>query len=360
VAFVVEIESGFFVPERFERLVVYDVDAGESRALDLESGGRKLVPLPREFELSADGRWIAFLVNSGGKTGYWDEPTANELFVSDWRAGTVEPIDVHRYGIGPEAGPVELDFSDDMSRVVVLLRAKDWKPAGCLVIDRARDEAHLLAPPAGGTPMETCISGDGCTVAFVNCLPSSDPFDKPHGLWVHDLRSDGCELLPLQGWVDADSVDPLVRFGSPRISRSGRYIALLGSLTGDRQMPRAALLVDRSAERVSVISRDEEGQPIDAPCYGAKPCEGGDAVLFISNADLTGCDWNKNFDIFRYDCTSRRVEQVSMDALHRTGDMWSFESDMSEDGRSIVFWSRASNLIPDDHNKVPDIFLWQH
>jgi Tol biopolymer transport system component len=252
-----------------------------------------------------------------------------------------------------------LDFSDDMSRVVLELEMKSGGVAGCLVIDRARDEAHLLAAPGAGASMDASLSGDGRYVAFVTTLSSSDPFHKPRGLWVHDLRSQSYELVPLERWADADAVDMLTLFDSPQISRSGRYIALLGSLRGERQMPRAALLVDRRSERVSVISRDEEGVPVDAPCYGAKPSDGGDCVLFISNADLTGYDWNKNFDIFRYDCAARRAEQVSMDALHRTGDKWSFDSDMSEDGRSIVFWSQASNLVPDDHNDRPDIYLWR-
>ena len=356
VAFLAELETGLFgLGDRVDRLVVYDVDAAKAHPLELEYGGRKLLPVHRDFELSADGRWLAFVVNEK----YWDDPSNTEVFVCDWRAGTVEPIDVHRYGVEPEAGPVELDFSDDMSRVVIMNRMKEGGVAGCLVIDRPRDEAHLLAPPEGGAAVGASLSGDGRIVAFVNNLSSSDPFYKPRGLWVHDLRSQRYELLPLDQWVDADAVDMLSLFDSPRISRSGRYIALLGSLTGARQMPRAALLVDRSAERVSVISRDEEGLPVEAPSYGAKPCDGGDCVLFISNADLTGYDWNKHFDIFRYDCRSGRLEQVSMDALHRTGDKWSFESDMSEDGRSIVFWSRASNLVPDDRNELPDIFLWQ-
>ena len=356
VAFVVEMEPGLFgLGDRVDRLLVYDVDAAQVHVLEPEFAGVKLRPVKREFELSADGKYIAFLVNDD----YWADPPKSEAYVCDWRAGTVVPIDVHHYGIGLDAGPVEMDLSDDMGRVVIMLRKKGWEAAGCLVIDRTRDEAHLLVPPEGGAPMDPCLSGDGRYVALVNNLSSSDPFHKPRGLWVHDLRSQSYERLPLERWVDADAVDMLTLFDSPRISRSGRYIALLGSLTGKKQMPRAALLVDRSAERVSVISRDEEGSPVDAPCYGAKPCEGGDSVLFISNADLTGYDWNKNFDIFRYDCATRQLEQVSMDTLRRTGNLWSFESDMSEDGRSIAFWSRASNLVPEDHNDRPDIFLWQ-
>jgi hypothetical protein len=348
IAFVADIKTGFFGQDRVERLVIFDVESGEPKSLKLEYGGQTLVPLRQRFELSSDGRWVGFLANEDD----WDEPAKTRMFVSDWRAGTVEPIDVHRYGVDSSAGPVDMEFSDDMSRVVVPLETKTGHAAGCLVIDRDRDEGHMLTPPAGGLPIEPSISGDGRFVAFENILESSKPVAKPWGLWVHDLLSHTYELVPLERWADAQASEWLVQFHSPRISHSGRYIALLGSREWACGPLEGVLLVDRSAEMVSVISHD-------GTCYRASVAEGGGCVLFVSSASLLGDDRNEHFDVFRCDLGTRRLLCVSTDGAGRTGNDYSFACDIAEDGQSIVFWSRASNLLPDDRNKVPDIFLWQ-
>jgi hypothetical protein len=355
IAFVADLKTGFFGLDRVERLVIYDVESGEPKSLKLEYGGGTLVPVRREFELSADGRLVGFLANEAD----WDQPAKTLMFVSEWRAGTVEPIDVHRYGVDSSAGPVDMEFSDDMSRVVVSLETNTGHAAGCLVIDRNRDEGHMLTPPAGGLPIEPSISGDGRFVAFENVLESNTPVAKPRGLWVHDLLSHTYELVPLERWADAQASEWLVQFHSPRISHSGRYIGLLGSHEWACGPLAGVLLVDRSAEMVSVISRDSTGKPTEAPCYHASVAEEGGCVLFVSSANLLGDDRNEHFDVFRYDLGTRRLLCVSTDGAGRTGNDYSFACDIAEDGQSIVFWSRASNLIPDDRNKVPDIFLWQ-
>ena len=108
-----------------------------------------------------------------------------------------------------------------------------------------------------------------------------------------------------------------------------------------------------------MISRDVTGMPADAPCYRAMVAEAGGCVLFVTSANLLGDDPNENFDIFRYELGTRRLLCVSTDDAGRTGNKYSFDCDIAEDGQSIVFWSSASNLLFDDQNKRPDIFLWR-
>jgi Tol biopolymer transport system component len=84
----------------------------------------------------------------------------------------------------------------------------------------------------------------------------------------------------------------------------------------------------------------------------------GRFVAFASDAsDLVAGDTNKVSDVFVRDRSRRTTERVSLgpdgvQANARTG-----LSAISADGRFVVMWSDASNLVPGDTNGVPDIFV---
>ena len=93
--------------------------------------------------------------------------------------------------------------------------------------------------------------------------------------------------------------------------------------------------------------------PSDSPVLDGA----GDTVVFVSAAsNLVEGDTNGAPDVFirTGDGPIRRVS-LSGDGVQANGA--SSEPDVSRDGRVVVFTSAASNLVPEDTNRVADVFV---
>lgn len=111
----------------------------------------------------------------------------------------------------------------------------------------------------------------------------------------------------------------------------------------------------RTVERVSVGPSGTEGNGLSR-----RPFLGGDGryVAFESIAsNLVAGDTNGVQDLFVRDREAGTTRRVSVDSSGREGNDISFGSKMSGDGRFIIFESQANNLVPDDTNGFTDIFL---
>lgn len=68
-------------------------------------------------------------------------------------------------------------------------------------------------------------------------------------------------------------------------------------------------------------------------------------------------DTNTYPDIFIHDRDNGTTKRVSVDSAGIQGNASSSGPYLSTDGRFVGFYSYASNLVPDDTNEVPDIFV---
>jgi Tol biopolymer transport system component len=85
---------------------------------------------------------------------------------------------------------------------------------------------------------------------------------------------------------------------------------------------------------------------------------GGRYVAFVSIAsNLVPSDTNNAFDVFVRDRLNGTIERVSVSSGGGQADGPSDYVDISGDGRYVVFHSTASNLVANDTNGKPDIFL---
>ncbi|MEZ5094393.1 TolB family protein [Nocardioides sp.] len=79
----------------------------------------------------------------------------------------------------------------------------------------------------------------------------------------------------------------------------------------------------------------------------------GRYVLFDSFASsLVLGDTNQNSDVFVYDADTHELERLT------DGDRGSYAAGISDDGRYVVLYSFATNLVPDDTNGSRDVFLY--
>lgn len=116
-----------------------------------------------------------------------------------------------------------------------------------------------------------------------------------------------------------------------------------------------ASIPGRTVERISVGPSGTEGNGLSRrPFLGG----GGRYVAFESIAsNLVAGDTNGVQDLFVRDRETGTTRRVSVDSSGREGNDISFGSKMSGDGRFIIFESQANNLVPDDTNGFTDIFL---
>lgn len=148
----------------------------------------------------------------------------------------------------------------------------------------------------------------------------------------------------------------------PSITPDGRCVAFSSDATNlvprDKNSYADVFVRDRllgTTERVSVSSIGIEA---NATC--SHPSVSADAryVAFWSRAsNLVADDTNGKYDVFVRDRLLGTTERVSLNADEVEGNGDSGYPSISADGRYAAFYSEATNLVPDDTNGVPDIFV---
>ena len=110
--------------------------------------------------------------------------------------------------------------------------------------------------------------------------------------------------------------------------------------------------------RVSVNSAGDEG---DKPSgnFGSAISADGRYVVFASIAtNLVADDTNDTNDVFMHDRSTGETVRVSVGLGGVEGNKASSGPALSADGRFVAFISAATNLIVDDTNRLPDMFVW--
>jgi Tol biopolymer transport system component len=106
-----------------------------------------------------------------------------------------------------------------------------------------------------------------------------------------------------------------------------------------------------------LISSTTDGSAPDGSSSAPTVSGTGLVVAFVSNAtNLVPDDTNGVFDVFAR-AQGGPVVRVSVAADGGQANGVSFQPDISGDGRFVAFTSIASNLVPDDTNGQPDVFI---
>ncbi|MDA3936328.1 MAG: cell wall-binding repeat-containing protein, partial [Actinomycetota bacterium] len=237
-------------------------------------------------------------------------------------------------------------------------------PAGAAWQSRATTERVSLASngdqPTDGKSVTPVFSADGRYVAFYSSatdLVPGDTNDK-FDVFVHDRQTGVTERVSVASngdEGDQDSYDPC-------LSADGRYVVFDSRATnlvsGDTNSSTDIFVHDRQTgvtERVSVASNGDEGTGASwLPAFSAD----GRYVAFESGAtNLVSGDTNGKYDVFVHDRQTGATERVSVASTSDEGDGYSYESDISADGRYVTFESNATDLVSSDTNGQPDVFV---
>ncbi len=154
---------------------------------------------------------------------------------------------------------------------------------------------------------------------------------------------------------DADSI-------SGTSSADGRFVAYSSSATnlvgGDVGGFTDIFVNDTLNGSTTRVSVDSAGNAGNADSSSAVISADGRYVVFRSDAsNLVANDTNSQPDIFVHDRDTGTTTRVSVDSSGTEGDAASDAPDISADGRYVTFHSLATNLVLGDTNGAQDVFV---
>ena len=126
----------------------------------------------------------------------------------------------------------------------------------------------------------------------------------------------------------------------------------------DRNRLSDVFLRDMLTNRTRRVSSDQGGGDANGSSFDAAMTPDGAFVAFDSAAsDLVPGDVNGRTDVFIRNTATGSLERVSLDSGGSDPNGDSYNPSLSADGRFVAFWSTASDLVPNDHNHVWDVFV---
>jgi Tol biopolymer transport system component len=236
---------------------------------------------------------------------------------------------------------------------------------GIFVYDRQTDTKERVDVSSTGEvanklSLEPAINADGRYVAFVseatNLVPNSN---QSIGVFVHDRQTGITSRVS----VSSSGVQGNGPSGTrPSLSADGRYVAFGSEATNlvanDANGTAPDIFVrDRQLGQTELVSVNSAGVQGNGPSNNPAISADGSRVAFWSNAtNLVPNDTNFDPDIFVHDRGTGQTERASVASDGTEANDSSNQYAISADGRYVVFESAASNLVPGDSNGLEDIF----
>ncbi len=330
------------------------------RRLKLDTNLHQAAPRPRRSTRSVVGL-LAIL------TGLAMAGSARATVVS------VTRVSVATDGTQGNGSGIHNDVSDDGTLVVFDSLANNLVPldrnnsADIFLHNRTTSVTERINLTAAGGEFESggrepSISGDGQVVGFTTPtfnIPGGNGFTQA---CVVDRQTGIPEIVS----INNEGESSIGYCEDVSLSRDGRYVAFASTaanLVPDDTNGAADIFVrDRQAgttRRVSVSSTGEQG--VGPMFVGDTECTisaDGRFVGFTSNStNLVAGDNNNSQDTFFHDLQTSVTELVSVTGTGVAGNNHSHHLGLSSDGRYVVYFSLASNLVPNDTNGVDDVFV---
>lgn len=326
--------------------------------------------------LSADGRYVAFTSEATNLLLREDgNGPVRDVFVLDQGSGALRLVSAAPGGQaanGSSGQPVlagdgsVLAFASNASNLV---DADDNRSSDVFVVSRERglERASVAAggEQADGPSAEPDLSADGRLLVFTsragNLVPGDD--DEHADVFVRDLASGAVALVsatPRRGTTaDGDS-------SAPAISPDGRYVSFSSTaknlVPGDRNGRPDVFVRDLATGRTELVSVARGGGGQNAALARGRAqisdvSRNGRFVVFESDAsNLVRRDRNRRTDVFVRDRRTRVTRRVSLSTTNEEGSGASFLPTITPDGRHVVFASRADDLVPENSRGL-DVFV---
>ena len=324
--------------------------------------------------ISQHGRYVTFdtaatTLVAGDTNGLQD------VFVRDRGAGTTERASVS--SAGAQANGVSANGAISATgRYVVfssgatnLVPGPDHNNNNSDIFRRDRVTGRTVAvsiTPRGrlsdSGAQEPSISADGRYIAFSSSSTNlaRDPNRSGEDVFVRDMATGTTRIASFRGVgraADRGSFEPAISADGTAVVFASDATNLVHHDTNGSEDIFERDLVGSTTTRVSVSST---GVQAKSGSFSFDPSTSADGryVIFTSSApNLAVDDHNRNSDVFVHNMATGTTELVSRSSSGIVGDGRSVAGSISNDGRFVVFWSGADNLVAGDGNLVADVFM---
>lgn len=215
---------------------------------------------------------------------------------------------------------------------------------------------------ANGASFAPVLSADGQAAAFVSRASNlvADDTNRREDVFLRSSSSLERISVGVNGaQANGDSTEP-------DVSGDGRFVAFTSTasnlVAGDTNRSSDVFVRDRLRGTTVAVSVSRAGVPVRGASSGAAISQDGRYVAFTSTADrLVRRDSNKVADVFVRDLVAGKTSRVSVSSGGRQQNRavakpFSPVSDISRDGRYVVFDSDATSLVRGDRNRSTDVF----
>lgn len=351
---------------------VHDRTTGTVERVSVASDGTQANNWSYGTTISADGRYVAFYSYAtnlvSGEQHYY-----SHVYVHDRQTHTTERVSVASDGSPADSFSHDPAISAD-GRYVAFdsyatnLAAGDTNgKRDVFVRDRATGSTERVSLASDGAQGDRDsaaprLTSDGRYVVFLSYATNLVPGDTNAAadVFLHDRETHTTARESLgNGGVQGNDGS----YGAG-VSADGRWVLFCSDATnlvaGDTNGFTDTFVRDRSTGATERVSVGASGVQANDASYGATISTDGNIVAFTSYAsNLVSGDTNYVGDAFvriRSTATTERVH-LDSDGTQANDEIGSAEPSISADGRYVVFYSYASNLVTGDTNGTGDVFV---
>jgi Tol biopolymer transport system component len=322
------------------------------------------------YDISQDGRYVAF-ASSATNLVTGDTNSKQDVFVRDRHTGTTSRVSVKTDGTEGSAESSQPAISA-AGRYVAFYSSADNLVEGdtngipdifvhdCQTGTTARVSVKTDGNEGNNSSYQPSISADGRYVAFYSYagnLVDGDTNGKID-VFVHDRQTGTTARVSVKTGGAEGNADSY----TPSISADGRYVAFysyaVNLVEGDSNGKADVFIHDRQTGTTSRVSVKTDGSEGNAVSYQPSISADGRYVAFSSLAgNLVDDDTNGKTDIFVHDRQTGTTARVSVKTGGAEGNNESFDPDIDDTGRHVIFASKATNLVDGDSNGFEDVFM---
>ena len=204
------------------------------------------------------------------------------------------------------------------------------------------------------------ISANGRFVVFQSWATNlvEQSLDNAMNIYVHDLQT-GSTTYIAPGINQSAGTIILTKI---IISDDGRFIVFdsdsANLVSNDTNGVVDVFVHDRQIKKTMRVPVSSSNVQANSLSYSSDISSNGRFVVFESMAsNLVTGDTNKSMDVFVNDLQTGVVKRVSVSNYGIQGNDYSWGGSISDDGRFVAFYSMASNLVDSDTNSKIDIFV---
>jgi hypothetical protein len=349
--------------------------------VDLESGIITLVSAPTtgghangpttEVDVSADGRYVAFVSEATNLLSLDVNGVASDVFVLDTQTGALSLVSRRgSTGVQANAASRGVSISDDGARIAFtsygtnLVSGDTNGQPDAFVRDRVASTTARVSTNSSGkqvtaATLKAVISGNGSVVAFHSTAKMvRQDTNGRRDVYAKTLSTGKTQLVSLTNGDNAANLDSNLA----DISRTGRYVvftSIASNLVANDDNGVADTFVrDRTAATTTRVSRNGAIEA-NAASYDAAVSPDGAYVAFTTTAtNLGGTHIDENgsaVDIFEFENATKVLRRVAVDTGGGWADGASFDPTYGPSS-VIAFTSWATDLAVTDGEDLADVY----